>query len=128
MKNLTIDDLIISNMKIIIGNISDAYELILYVDFDLENPYLVLDPFFDKVHSEMTKNQIKNINVNAKELNFINSSSIKCIVKWIVTIQKIDKNNRYTITFLTNKNALWQNLSFESLKYFAQDIIKITPI
>jgi hypothetical protein len=128
MKNLIIDDLIISNMKIIIGNISDSSELILYGDFDLENPYLVLDPFFDKVHSEMIKNEIKNINVNAKELNFINSSSIKCIVKWIVAIQKIENLKRYTITFLTNKNALWQNLSFESLKYFAQDIIKITPI
>ena len=127
MNELSISDIISGNSAVKVIRTDSAFNLQFMGDFDLENPSEFFDPYFNNVHSEIIRNKQRNIDIITKELNFINSSSIKCIVKWIVNIQRLQPHERYTLTFRTNKDILWQKLSFEALQFFALDTVKVLP-
>lgn len=120
-----IKDIITDSFKITINNIDKDIELKFSGVLDIEDPYNIIDPFLNNIHNEIINNNIKNIIVNIIELYFINSSTIKSIIKWLVKLPKLSESQKYKATFFINKDLFWQLQSFDSFKYFGKGLVEI---
>jgi len=90
---------------------------------DSAQPGKFMLPFFNEVHESIVKNDIKEIEVDIKGLNFLNSSGIKEIVAWIMKLETIPANKQYKIKFLCNKDLLWQESSISTILFLNPDLI-----
>jgi hypothetical protein len=91
MSNLSFDRLSYDKFTIeILGNTIKFSGCI-----DLQDPEPVVTPFFNKIHEQIVKQEIKEVNLDFKELNFLNSSGIKTITKWIMKITILPDTKKY---------------------------------
>ncbi len=82
---------------------------------DLE-PGLFLTGFFEQAKADM--DQI--IKIDFTQLEFLNSSGIKCIVTFVM-----DKNPDAKIVFITDISKTWQKTSLEVIQSLDEDNIMI---
>lgn len=94
------------------------------------NPGEYLKPFFEEVHNSVIKENeifndkaIKNLVVDIKMLDFINSSGIRELVKWILKITKLSEDQQYKLQFKINKNLNWQVKLIGTLKILSHRLI-----
>jgi len=123
-----IDDVITESFKIITNKKDNVLEIFLTGSFDIEDPVLLVEPFFNSIDSVAYNENISKVQINTLELFFINSSTIKCIIKWIVKSSRGKERQSYFIDFVINKNLLWQMQSFEYLKFLSNERINIVKI
>lgn len=128
MSYKNIDDVITESFKIITNKKDNALEIFLTGSFDIEDPVLLVEPFFNSIDSVAYNENISKVQINTLELFFINSSTIKCIIKWIVKSSRGKERQSYFIDFVINKNLLWQMQSFEYLKFLSNERINIIKI
>ena len=88
-----------------------------------ERPDRFLKPFFEKIHRQILLRKIKGVVIDIRELSFINSSSIKLIVAWIMKLDEISPEQQYSIKFICDTNAPWQETSIKSLLIFNNTLI-----
>lgn len=91
---------------------------------DLQNPEPIITPFFDKIHNNVIKKGIKEIFLDFKELNFLNSSGIKTITKWIMKMSLLPPEKRYKMNLIYTEEITWQRTSLMILTYLAPDNVK----
>jgi len=84
-----------------------------------------LGPFLKQVHREACRARVDFITVDFSELYFMNSSCLKSLITWVVTVSKLDPESRYRIRFLSNGNLRWQQRSLESMQAFAPGLVDI---
>ena len=125
MNKLNIDEININNASIKI--LTRSNNIILKIDGHIEfrNPEETLDPFFENLHNKLLKNNIKKIICNIKDLSFINSSSIKSLITWIMKLNDIDDSKKYKIIFIHNKNVSWQKTSLKNLCFLVPNFVEI---
>ncbi|MBN2547462.1 MAG: hypothetical protein JXB50_16780 [Spirochaetes bacterium] len=123
-----IEDVITENFKIITNKKENILEILLMGSFDIEDPFLLIEPFFNNIDNIAYSENIEKVQINTLELFFINSSTIKCIIKWIVKSSRGKERQSYFIDFIINKNLLWQMQSFEYLKFLSNERINIVKI
>ncbi|MFH2091925.1 MAG: hypothetical protein ABIJ31_06145 [Pseudomonadota bacterium] len=85
-------------------------------EIDDLDPGLFLTDFFEQAKEQM--DQI--IKINFTELEFLNSSGIKCIVSFVM-----DKNPDSKIVFITDRSKTWQKTSLEVIQSLDEDNIAI---
>ena len=83
---------------------------------DSANPDVFLTPFFDKIMEQMGE-QVK---FDVTRLFFLNSSGIKCIVRFIV-----NKNPDAKVIFITDKEKTWQRTSLSIIQTLDKKNISI---
>jgi hypothetical protein len=76
-------------------------------------------------HDEARRFNVREVVVNVHRLDFMNSSCFKCLITWINRVQAVDTAARYQLHFITRSDVYWQRRSFESLKYYAKDVVVI---
>jgi len=86
---------------------------------DLQDPEPVISPFFDKIHTKILQENIKEVNLNFKDLNFLNSSGIKTITKWIMKIPALSDDKKYKMKLIYSEDITWQRTSLMILTYLA---------
>ena len=86
---------------------------------DLQDPEPIITPFFNKIHDQIIKLDIKEVNLDFKELSFLNSSGIKTITKWIMKITILPENKKYKMKLLYSEDITWQRTSLMILTYLA---------
>lgn len=91
---------------------------------DLQNPEPIITPFFDKIHNNVIKNGIKEVFLDFKELNFLNSSGIKTITKWIMKIPLLPQDKKYKLNLIYTDEITWQRTSLMILTYLAPENVK----
>ncbi|MFW6362253.1 MAG: hypothetical protein ACOC0D_00275 [Spirochaeta sp.] len=94
-------------------------------DIDMEDPSTVLDPFFTKVHEGMTGNGLAEISVDVTGLNFLNSSGIKAISKWIMQLGATPDDKKYVIKLKHNPEITWQATSLPTLTYLVPGAVEV---
>lgn len=82
-------------------------------DFD---PGHFLTDFFETAKRQMDK----VIKIDFTQLEFLNSSGIKCIVTFVM-----DKNPDSKIVFITDSSKTWQRTSLEVIQSLDEDNISI---
>jgi hypothetical protein len=83
----------------------------------------VLDDMLSKLHTEALKNQVKEVVVDIRELEFMNSA---CVLKFVSWLSKLDESTeKYKIRFLSSAKYHWQQRSLHALRAFAADCLTI---
>jgi hypothetical protein len=84
-----------------------------------------LDRFLRDVHSEAQRSLAEEVTVDVRQLEFMNSSCLKCFVWWISTVQEQPGEGRYRIVFVSSPSVYWQRRSLNALACLANEIITI---
>jgi hypothetical protein len=84
-----------------------------------------LDRFLREVHAQAQRCLAEVVTVDVRQLEFMNSSCLKCFVWWISTVQEQAGEAKYRIVFITSPSVYWQRRSLNALACLADDIITI---
>jgi hypothetical protein len=84
-----------------------------------------LDHFLREVHQEAQHRRAEQVTVDVRQLEFMNSSCLKCLVWWVSTVQEQPTEGKYRIVFLSSPSVYWQRRSLEALACLASDLISI---
>jgi hypothetical protein len=88
-------------------------------------PGIYLMPFLKSVNDALIKNKIKEIHVDVRDLQFINSSGIKELVYWIMKATKLKDEHKYRIIFICNPEIEWQTDSIAKVTLLAPHLVEI---
>jgi hypothetical protein len=84
-----------------------------------------VDNFLGQLQEEAARQRIKEVVMDLRKLEFMNSSCFKSFVSWINTVQEQPSESQYRIRLLSNPQLLWQRRSMHALKCFAVDLIDL---
>jgi hypothetical protein len=84
-----------------------------------------LDRFLRDVHAAAQRCLVDEVTVDVRQLEFMNSSCLKCFVWWISTVQGLPVEAKYRIVFVSSPAVCWQRSSLNALACLAGDIITI---
>ena len=79
-----------------------------------------LEQLIDRAQSEARSARPVEAVVDIRELEFMNSSSLKVFVSWIADLHE-EVDQTYKLKFLSNTKYHWQRRSLVSLRTFAVD-------
>ena len=85
-----------------------------------------IDNVVRKIHEEALKLEAERVEVDLRQLEFMNSSCFKVFVSWLGSVQDLDASKQYRIHLLSNPNLHWQRRSLAALSCFAVDLVTIT--
>lgn len=125
MNQLNIQPISDDRIKIEADDIPDGLGIRFTGDIDMEDPGVILDPFFDQVHQGMISKKWKEVRADFTGLNFLNSSGIKSVAKWIMKLSDLSTDVKYRITIIHNKDITWQVTSLPTLTFLVPGGVKI---
>ena len=77
-------------------------------------------------HREALTGKAKKVQIDLKEVEFMNSTSLGAFVSWVAALQKLPVADRYTLEFLGSPARRRQRASLHALASFAPETILIT--
>ena len=117
MNKLNIASIDHDKIKISVNDTSSGVAVKFVGDIDMEDPSQILDPLFEQIHKGSVAQGYKLIEADFRELNFLNSSGIKAVAKWIMKLMEVPDNQKYQIKIVYNKEITWQTTSLPTLKF-----------
>jgi len=97
-------------------------------NIDDPNPGLILDPALDQIHREIVANGLPEVAADFTALEFLNSSGIKSLIKWIMRQTELPEDRQYRIRFLYSNRVTWQQTSLKALTYLAPRTVVAVPV
>ena len=94
-------------------------------DIDMEDPSIILDPLFEKLHNGVLQNNFREVTADFRDLNFLNSSGIKAVAKWIMKLSEVDDTQKYIIKIVHNKDITWQVTSLPTLTFLVPGAVQV---
>ncbi len=94
---------------------------------EMRDPGIVLNPYWNGLDDEIRKRGIKRVVVDMRDLNFMNSSGILTLVRWVTRV-KGHGNKPYQIDLQFDRNVTWQRTSVPTLAKLAPEIVTATEI
>jgi hypothetical protein len=95
---------------------------------DLPDPGIVLTPYFTDVHNAVLADGYKEVIFDMSDLEYINSSGIKSIIKFVIKILTIDVSRRYQVVINYTSKKGWQPSSFKPVMLLAPKIVRMVAI
>jgi hypothetical protein len=84
-----------------------------------------LDRFLALVHAEADRRGLRDVEVDVRNLEFMNSSCLKCLVGWIGRIQDAPAARQYHISFKSSPSRFWQQRSLHALSCLASELVSV---
>lgn len=84
-----------------------------------------LDRFLRNLHAEVQRLSLREVNVDVRRLEFMNSACLKSLVWWIGTVQEQEPDERYRIVFVSSPTVYWQRRSLNALACLAGEIVTV---
>jgi len=82
-----------------------------------------MTPFFDQLHNQIIKENIKELYVDITGLTFLNSNGIKELAKWLMKILILPQENQYKVIFICDRKMVWQETSITTLTFLNPNLI-----
>jgi hypothetical protein len=117
MNKLNIDTISQGKVTITVADTAAGVSVNIVGDIDMQDPSVLLDPLFEKVHAGALASGFKVVEANVRQLTFLNSSGIKAIAKWIMKLSSTPADKKYQIKILQNKEITWQATSLQTLTF-----------
>lgn len=92
---------------------------------EMRDPGVVFNPYWNGLDDEVRRRGIKRVILDMRDLNFMNSSGILTLVRW-VTRAKTAK--AYTIELQYDRNVTWQRTSIPTVAKLAPEMVVATDI
>jgi hypothetical protein len=90
---------------------------------EMRDPGGVLNPFWTRVDDEIRARGLKRVEVDLRDLNFMNSSGILTLVRWITKAKAHDPKDAYQLVLLYDRNVTWQRTSIPTLAKLAPNVV-----
>lgn len=84
-----------------------------------------LDAMLKQLAEQLKQVRVREVVVDMRELEFMNSSCFKSFVTWLTDVQQLERDKQYQIRFLSDSSKHWQRRSLFALSCFAVDLVKI---
>jgi hypothetical protein len=84
-----------------------------------------LDVMLVALHKHALAAKAREVVVDFRGLEFMNSSCFKAFVSWLSELQDVAEEAQYRIRILSDDNKHWQRRSLGALSCFAVDLIRI---
>lgn len=97
-------------------------------NIDHPMPGEFLDPALEAIHQHIVKNAFPEVDADFTALSFLNSSGIKCLIKWIMRQTELPESQKYRIRFLYSSRITWQQTSLKALTYLAPKTVVAVPV
>jgi len=117
MNKLNIEPITQGKASIEVKDTAAGIAVVISGDIDMQDPSVLLDPIFEKIHNGSMELGIKVVEANVRQLMFLNSSGIKAIAKWIMKLASAPADKKYQIKILQNKDITWQATSLLTLTF-----------
>lgn len=101
---------------------ADAVQLVGMIA--IPDPSRVLGVFFAEMHQAVTRDGLRELTVDVRQLTFVNSSAIRLFVDWATWVRN-EAPDSYVIRFRTDRRITWQRTSFSVLQSLAPNAIVI---
>lgn len=86
---------------------------------------VLLEAFIKQLHAEVVRIGIKRVDLDLRELEFMNSSCLKILVSWLAVLRDLAPGEQYKLRIRSNPNLLWQRRSLTALQCFAVELVSI---
>jgi hypothetical protein len=84
-----------------------------------------LNDLLRQLHGEAVRRGTRQVTVDVRELEFMNSSCFKALVTWVGLVEELEPAKQYQIRFLSDVKRHWQERSLGALACFATHLIRI---
>jgi len=84
-----------------------------------------LDRYIKQLHAEAVRHTVTAVELDLRQLEFMNSSSFKILIAWLAQIRDLDAAAQYKLQIRSNPNLLWQRRGLAALSCFAVDLVTI---
>jgi hypothetical protein len=111
------------NAKIEVKDNDEGITVYFHGKINMQNPGAIFGPFFDELHQKIVDTGIKNVTADFTDLQFLNSSGLKSIIRWIMNDASLPPDNQYNIKILYNKEIGWQETSLTTFKDLVPDLV-----
>jgi hypothetical protein len=88
---------------------------------EMRDPGDVLNPYWTFVDNEARRLKLKLIELDMRDLNFMNSSGILTLVRWITRCKSQPGGYRLVLRF--DRNVTWQRSSVPTLAKLAPEVV-----
>ena len=87
---------------------------------EMRDPGEMLNPFWTRIDEEARSRNLQSVEVDLRDLNFMNSSGILTLVRWIT---KLKVSKAYRLVFRYDRNVTWQRSSIPTLAKLAPNVV-----
>jgi hypothetical protein len=93
---------------------------------EMRDPGAVLNPYWTSIDGAVRGRQIKLVELDLRDLNFMNSSGILTLVRWITKAKAHPADELYQLVLQYDRNVTWQRTSIPTLAKLAPGVV--TPL
>jgi len=86
---------------------------------EMRDPGELLTPYWNTIDERARQRSLKRIEVDLRDLSFMNSSGILTMVRWITKA----KDKAYQLVLQYDRNVTWQRTSIPTLAKLAPDVV-----
>lgn len=90
---------------------------------EMRDPGELLNPYWNGLDEAARAQKFKRVEVDLRDVNFMNSSGILTLVRWITKAKTHAPESAYTLVLQYDRNVTWQRTSIPTLAKLAPKIV-----
>ena len=90
---------------------------------EMRDPGELLNPYWVALDEEALHKGIQRVEVDLRDLSFMNSSGILTLVRWITRAKGHPTGAGYTLVLKYDRNVTWQRTSVPTLAKLAPNVV-----
>ena len=122
------DPLAVEGLSIVPKLENGVLQVALLGAVEMREPGDVLNPYWNRIDDEIRKQSMKRVEVDFRDLNFMNSSGILTLVRWITKAKSHSGNDAYRMVLKYDRNVTWQRTSVPTLAKLAPNVVETADI
>ena len=90
---------------------------------EMRDPGDLLTPYWNKIDEGARERALRRVEVDLRDLSFMNSSGILTLVRWITKVKSHGAGNAYQLVLQYDRNVTWQRTSIPILAKLAPEVV-----
>ncbi|HEY2091862.1 MAG TPA: hypothetical protein VGJ81_08245 [Thermoanaerobaculia bacterium] len=90
---------------------------------EMRDPGELLNPYWTGIDEAVREKKLRRVEVDLRDVNFMNSSGILTLVRWITKAKTHAADQAYTLVLQYDRNVTWQRTSIPTLAKLAPKIV-----
>jgi hypothetical protein len=99
----------------------DTLRVVMSGAVEMRDPGDVLNPYWTMIDEEARRRRLKQVELDVRDLNFMNSSGILTLVRWITRCKS--QSDSYHLILRYDHNVTWQRASIPTLAKLAPSVV-----
>jgi hypothetical protein len=107
---------------------ADALRLRMSGSVEMRDPGEVLNPYWTSIDEQARARGLKRVELDLRDVNFMNSSGILTLVRWITKAKAHAPESAYQLVLQYDRNVTWQRSSIPTLAKLAPKIVTAAEV